>query len=302
MPTPRSPTDRSTHRRDTAATPPAHAALGFGLGLRPAHYADLLCDDPHPVGLDWLEVLSENYLVAGGRPLHMLDRLRERYPMTLHGVSLNIGGTAALDREYLRTLKRLATRIDARLISDHLCWTGHAGVNLHDLLPLPYTEEALRHVIARVREVQDVLGRQLMLENVSSYLTYAASTMSEWEFLREVAIGADCLILLDVNNVFVSAHNHGFDAQTYLDALPRERVAQFHLAGHSRQGRFLIDTHDAPVPPAVWALYTQAVRRFGVRATLIERDDAIPPLGELLAELREARAHAARAATQERAA
>lgn len=232
----------------------------------------------------------------------MLDRLCERYPVTLHGVSLNIGGTTPLDTEYLQSLKRLAARIDARLVSDHLCWTGHGGINLHDLLPLPYTEEALRHVIARVRTVQDILGRQIMLENVSSYLTYAASSMHEWEFLREIAIGADCLILLDVNNVYVSAHNHGFEPRTYLDALPHDRVAQFHLAGHSHQGRFLIDTHDAPVPPAVWALYTEAVRRFGARPTLIERDDAIPPLSELLAELRQARTYAARASTRERAA
>lgn len=262
----------------------------------------MLAGDLRPTGLDWLEVLSENYLVGGGRPLYMLDRLRERYPMTLHGVSLNIGGTAPLDTDYLQSLKRLAARIDARSISDHLCWTGHGGVNLHDLLPLPYTDEALRHVVARVRQAQDVLGRQIMLENVSSYLTYTASCMSEWEFLREVAIGADCLVLLDVNNVYVSAHNHGFAAKTYLDALPRERVAQFHLAGHSRQGRFLIDTHDAPVPPPVWALYREAVQRFGARPTLIERDDAIPPLPELLAELRQARAYATRAATQGRAA
>lgn len=276
--------------------------MGFGLGLRPAHYTDLLAGDLHPPGLDWLEVLSENYLVAGGRPLHMLDRLRERYPMTLHGVSLNIGGTAPLDTEYLQSLKRLADRIDARWVSDHLCWTGHDGINLHDLLPLPYTEEALAHVIARVRQVQDILGRPIMLENVSSYLTYAVSSMREWEFLHDVALGADCFILLDVNNVYVSAHNHGFDAQTYLDALPRDRVAQFHLAGHSRQGRFLIDTHDAPVPAPVWALYTQAVERFGARPTSIERDDAIPPLGDLLAELQQARIYTARASTHERAA
>jgi len=281
---------------------PPHAGLGFGLGLRPRHYTELLAGDLRPAGLDWLEVLSENYLVAGGRPLYMLDRLRERYPMTLHGVSLNIGGTAPLDTQYLQSLKRLAQRVDARLISDHLCWTGHGGINLHDLLPLPYTEEALRHVITRVRQTQDILGRQIMLENVSSYLTYAASSMDEWTFLREVALGADSLILLDVNNVYVSAHNHGFAAHTYLDALPVERVAQFHLAGHSRQGRFLIDTHDAPVPPAVWALYGEAVRRFGPRPTLIERDDAIPPLAELLPELRQARTSAERAATQERAA
>lgn len=276
--------------------------MGFGLGLRPAHYTDLLAGDLRPPGLDWLEVLSENYLVAGGRPLHMLDRLRERYPMTLHGVSLNIGGAAPLDTEYLQSLKRLADRIDAHWVSDHLCWTGHDGVNLHDLLPLPYTDEALAHVIARVRQVQDILGRPIMLENVSSYLTYAMSSMREWEFLRDVALGADCFILLDVNNVYVSAHNHGFDPQTYLDALPRDRVAQFHVAGHSRQGRFLIDTHDAPVPAPVWALYTQAVERFGARPASIERDDAIPPLGDLLAELQQARMYTARASTRERAA
>ena len=222
--------------------------------------------------------------------------------MTLHGVSLNIGGAAPLDTEYLQSLKRLADRIDAHWVSDHLCWTGHDGVNLHDLLPLPYTDEALAHVIARVRQVQDILGRPIMLENVSSYLTYAMSSMREWEFLRDVALGADCFILLDVNNVYVSAHNHGFDPQTYLDALPRDRVAQFHVAGHSRQGRFLSDTHDAPVPAPVWALYTQAVERFGARPASIERDDAIPPLGDLLAELQQARMYTARASTRERAA
>ncbi|GAC1620363.1 MAG: DUF692 domain-containing protein [Nevskia sp.] len=261
--------------------------LGFGLGLRVQHYEEILQSDP---AIDWLEILSENYLIPGGRPLHYLGRFRDRYPLVMHGVSLSIGSTDALDRGYLKQLKSLADFVQPAWVSDHLCWTGAAGSNLHDLMPLPYTEEAIRHVADRVRQVQDALGRRLLLENVSSYVAYRHSTMPEWEFLAAVAAAADCLILLDINNVYVSGHNHGFDPRRYLDRMPLDRVQQFHLAGHDHQGALIIDTHDAPVPEPVWALYEHAVRRFGAVSTMIERDDRIPPLAELLAELDRARA------------
>ena len=260
--------------------------LGFGLGLRTAHYEAILETKPD---LDWLEVISENYLVPGGRPLANLTRIRQDYPMVMHGVSLSIGSSDALNYEYLRDLKHLAQRIEPAWISDHLCWTGIAGKNLHDLMPLPYTEEALAQVAARVREVQDFLGRQILLENVSSYVSFAQSTMSEWEFLRAVAEQADCHILLDINNIFVSAFNHGFDPCAYLDGIPVERVRQFHLAGHENRGDLIIDTHDAPVIDPVWDLYAKALQRFGPVSTMIERDEHIPPLPELLLELNHAR-------------
>jgi uncharacterized protein (UPF0276 family) len=272
-------------------TPRIQPSLGFGLGLRPEHYETILNESP-PV--DWFEILTENYLVPGGKPLHYLNRIRERYPLAMHGVSLSIGSSAPLDLEYLRQLKALAQRVEPAWISDHLCWTGIAGANLHDLMPLPHTEEALRHVIERVQRVQDVLGRRLVLENVSSYVSFRNSTLSEWEFLAAVAEGADCLILLDVNNVYVSSVNHGFDAQAYLAGVPRDRVQQFHLAGHQTRDAYLIDTHDHPVPDPVWELYLAAVRRFGEVTTMIERDANIPPLGELLQELNQARVLAAR--------
>src|SRR5580700_6008879 len=262
------------------------SCLGFGLGLRAEHYEAVLQDRPR---IDWFEVLSENYLVPGGKPLHYLDRIRERYPMVMHGVSLSIGGTDPVDLEYLRMVRALAARIEPHWISDHLCWTGVDGRNLHDLLPLPYTEEALRSVAARVGQVQDALGRQILLENVSSYLTFHASEMSEWEFLREVAQRADCAILLDINNIYVSSVNHGFDPLTYLQAIPADRVRQFHLAGHSDLGGHLIDTHDHPIVEPVWDLYCAAVARFGAVPTMIERDDNIPDLSELVAELQIAR-------------
>ncbi|HKE44881.1 MAG TPA: DUF692 domain-containing protein [Steroidobacteraceae bacterium] len=265
---------------------PLQSALGFGLGLRTEHYEALLAE---PVRVDWLEALTENYLVPGGKPLHFLARLRERFPIALHGVALSIGGTDALDREYLAQVKALAARFEAAWISDHLCWTGVAGRNTHDLLPLPYTEEALRHVVERVRVAQDILGCRLVLENVSSYLSFHTSTLSEHEFLRAVAEQADCLILLDVNNVYVSSVNHGFDPLAYLDAMPVNRVRQVHLAGHDDHGPCLVDTHDRTVPAAVWELYVQAVRRFGAVPTSIERDANIPPLADLLAELDTAR-------------
>jgi uncharacterized protein (UPF0276 family) len=228
-------------------------------------------------------------MVPGGRPLHVLDRVRQRYPIAMHGVSLSIGSTDPLSIDYLRQLKALAQRIEPAWISDHLCWTGVGGHNLHDLLPLPYTEEAVAHVAERVGRVQDTLGRRILLENVSTYLEYRQSTMPEWEFLGAVAERADCGILLDVNNIFVSAFNHGFAAIDYVNAVPVERVHQFHLAGHSDRGTFLHDTHDHPVADAVWDLYAAAVRRFGDVSTLIEWDDRIPPFAALHAEAMHAR-------------
>jgi hypothetical protein len=262
------------------------SAPGFGLGLRTAHYEEIVATDP-PLG--WFEIITENYLVDGGRPLEWLDRIRADYPMVMHGVSLSIGGADPLDYDYLRRVKALAQRVQPMWISDHLCWTGLAGNNLHDLLPLPYTQEAVDHVVSRVHAVQDFLGRRILLENVSSYVEYRASTLSEWEFLSEVARVADCLILLDVNNIYVSAYNHGFDPQRYLAGVPAERVQQIHLAGHSNCGEFIIDTHDAPVIDPVWELYERAIRRLGPVPTMIERDDRIPPLADLLHELDRAR-------------
>ncbi|WP_233840865.1 DUF692 domain-containing protein [Dyella sp. 2HG41-7] len=260
--------------------------LGYGLGLRVEHYEALLAQ---PAQVQWLEVVSENYMVDGGLPLVWLDRFRERFPLVMHGVSMSIGSADPLDNDYLTRLAALAKRVEPAWVSDHLCWTGVAGVNLHDLMPLPYTEEALDHVVGRVKRVQDVLQRRILLENVSSYVSFAQSQLTEWEFLAEVAERADCLILLDINNVHVSAMNHGFSSLDYLRGIPVSCVQQFHLAGYEQGERLIIDTHDAPVSNAVWDLYIEAVRRFGRVSTMIERDDNFPPLSELLAELDHAR-------------
>ncbi|HEX7815729.1 DUF692 domain-containing protein [Dyella sp.] len=260
--------------------------LGFGLGLRVEHYETLLQDAGH---VEWLEIISENYMVPGGRPLAWLEKFRERFPLVMHGVSLSIGSTDPLDEGYLQRLAALARHIEPQWVSDHLCWTGAHGVNLHDLMPMPYTEEAIAHVVERVQRVQDALGRRILLENVSSYITYAQSQLTEWEFLAEIAERADCLILLDINNIHVSAHNHGFSPLDYLAGIPGKRVQQFHLAGHEHGDQLLIDTHDAPVIGPVWDLYEEAVRRFGPVSTMIERDDHIPPLAELMTELEHAR-------------
>ena len=261
-------------------------SLGFGLGLRAQHYREILDGNP---AVDWFEVISENYMVPGGQPLRMLDAIAERYPIVMHGVSLSIASTQPFDRGYLKGLKALADRVKPRWVSDHLCWTGVHGVNLHDLMPVPYTEEALDHVAGRISEVQEYLGRRLVIENVSSYIEYACSEMSEWDFVAEIARRADCWLLLDVNNVFVSGTNHTFDTNAFLEAIPAERVVQFHLAGHSEGQTCLIDTHDQPVCEAVWSLYAKALERFGPVSTMIERDDNIPPLSELLDELAQAR-------------
>ncbi len=260
--------------------------LGFGLGLRKEHYESILAERP---SVDWFEILTENYLVEGGKPLYYLDRIRADYPLVMHGVSLSIGSTDPIDCAYLSQLKALIERVEPVWVSDHLCWTGVDGINLHDLLPLPYTEETLQHVVARVCQVQEFLGRRLLLENVSSYISYAHSELAEWDFLREVAERADCLILLDINNIYVSARNHGFDPLAYLQAIPSLRVLQFHLAGHSDLGDLVIDTHDQPVCDQVWGLFQAAAQRFGPVSTMIERDDRIPPLADLLAELDQAR-------------
>jgi len=267
-------------------------ALGYGVGLRPPHYGHVLETRPT---VDWFEVISENFLVAGGRPLDVLTRVRADYPIVLHGVSLSIGSVDPLDRDYLARLRALAERIEPAWISDHLCWSGVGGHMVHDLLPLPYSEEALAHVAERVARVQDALRRRIALENVSSYLRFGESALSEWDFLAALAARADCAILLDVNNVYVSAFNHRFDVGDYLSGVPVERVAQFHLAGHSDHGTHLLDTHDHPVCDEVWALYARAVQRFGTLPTLIEWDDHIPAFDTLHAEARRACAVAARA-------
>ena len=265
---------------------------GFGLGLRTEHYRDFV---DAPQDADWLEIISENYLVDGGKPLHFLDRIRRDYPMVMHGVSLSIGGSDPLDRDYLRRLKALVQRVEPAWVSDHLCWTGHEQLNLHDLLPMPYTEEALAHLAPRVAQVQDWLGRSFLLENVSSYVRYRASEMSEWEFLSELVARTGCELLLDVNNIYVSSVNHCFDPHQFIDAMPIAAVRQIHLAGHEDHGDYVIDTHDHPICDAVWDLYAYAVRRFGEVPTMIERDDHIPPLPTLIDELNAARSVAANA-------
>ncbi|NQV83659.1 MAG: DUF692 domain-containing protein [Rhodospirillales bacterium] len=269
---------------------PTKDFLGFGLGLRPPHYEDIINDPTGPAArVDWFEILSENYLVPGGKPIYYLDRIRERYPLVMHGVSLSIGSVDPLDQDYLKDLKNLAERVQPEWISDHLCWTGFQGVNSHDLLPLPYTEESLAHVIDRVKTVQDFLGRQILLENPSSYVGFTDSSIPEYDFLAEIATRADCHILLDVNNIYVSAFNHEFDAQDYLAAIPVDRVRQIHLAGHSFEDTHIIDTHDREVIDPVWNLYANALRLFGPVPTMIERDADIPPLADLVNELDHAR-------------
>lgn len=260
--------------------------LGFGLGLRPDYYEEILTQQPD---LDWFEILSENYLVPGGKPLYYLDKIRQHYPMVMHGVSLSLGSSDPVDRNYLKQLKTLAARIEPVWISDHLCWTGVQGLNIHDLLPIPYTDEAISHIVSRIHQIQDFLGRPILIENVSSYLTYRQSEMTEWDFIVEIIRQAGCYILLDINNVYVSSFNHQFNPLDYINAMPAERVAQIHLAGHSNHGNYIIDTHDAPVIQPVWDLYAAAIQRFGRVSTMIERDDHMPPLAELLSEVNHAR-------------
>jgi len=260
--------------------------LGHGIGLRSKHYGRFLEERP-PV--DWVEAISENHLSPGGRPNAVLEKVRRDVPVVLHGVSLAVGSVDPPDARHLKALRALVRRIEPAYVSDHLCWGRHAGRYAHDLLPLPFTGEALRLVVERVVQVQDVLQRQILLENVSSYVQFKESTMTEWEFLGRAAEGADCGILLDVNNVYVNAKNHGFDPLAYLEGVPADRVGQFHLAGHSDKGSYLLDTHDAEVPDAVWDLYRAALRRFGRVPALVEWDDHIPPLEEVIAQSDRAR-------------
>jgi len=261
--------------------------LGHGIGLRAEHFPRVLDGTGRA---DWFEVISENYMIRGGRPLKILERARELAPIVLHGVSMNLGGVDPLRADYLRDLDALVRRFEPAWVSDHLCWGAIDGHYAHDLLPLPFTEEAVVHVAGRIRDVQDRLGRRILVENVSSYLTYEHSTLPEWVFLAAVAAEADCGILLDVNNIYVTAVNHGFDPMAYLCGVPIERVGQFHLAGHSDAGTHLVDTHDHPVALPVWNLYREAVRRFGRVSSLIERDDNIPAFEEIIAEADHARA------------
>lgn len=260
--------------------------LGFGLGLRPDHYIDILETQPD---VDWFELLTENYLVPGGKPLYYLDEICERYPVVMHGVSLSLGSTDPLDYDYLNQVKQLAERSNAHWISDHLCWTGIEQKNMHDLLPLPYTEEAIDHVADRIKAVQDYLQQPILIENVSSYVTYIDSAMTEWTFINEILDRADCYMLFDVNNIYVSGFNHNFDPVDFINGINAKRIGQIHLAGHSNYGDYIIDTHDQTIIDPVWQLYECSLQRFGAVSTMIERDDNIPPLSELITELQMAR-------------
>jgi len=259
---------------------------GFGLGLRKPHYAEFL---EHRIAVDFLEVISENFMVDGGRPRQILRDIRARYPVTLHGVSMSIGSADGLDGAYLTRLRALVDEIEPLFVSDHLSWSRIEGFNSHDLLPLPYTKEALHLVCANIDRAQEALGRAMLIENPSTYSDFGREDMTEWAFLDAMCARTGCGLLLDVNNVFVSASNHGFDPLVYLDGVPHDRVRQIHLAGHSQGEELLVDTHDQPVPASVWELYAHVLPRLGPVATLIERDDDIPPLHELLAELGTAR-------------
>jgi len=263
-----------------------HENLGLGVGLRTVHFAHIL---EHWPDVDWFEIISENFMDSRGRPRHVLNRIAERYPVVMHGVSMSIGSTDPLDFDYLRKLKALADEIQPRWISDHLCWTGVAGVNTHDLLPLPLNEKTLAHVIERIGIVQDFLERPLVLENPSSYVTFADSTMDEWQFITQMSEAADCGLLLDVNNVYVSTFNHDLDPEQFIRSLPHERIVQFHLAGHSNYVTHLIDTHDDHVIDPVWQLYELAHRLTGGVSTLLEWDAKIPPFEQLHAEVLKAR-------------
>lgn len=274
----------------------ARPFLGFGLGLRTDHYQYIIDNKP-PV--DWFEIISENYMVPGGKPLAHLDKIRQDYPIVMHGVSMSIGSTDALNLEYLKDLKQLMNRVEPQWVSDHLCWTAVDHINSHDLLPLPYNKSTIDHIVERIKQVQDILGRQMLIENLSSYVTYNNSEMPEWEFVNEIAKQADCFILLDINNIFVSANNHHFEAKEYVNGIDNDRVMQFHLAGHSYNGEMIIDTHDHDVCDPVWDLYEYALGRFGAVSTMIERDDNIPPFAELRQELTIAEKIAAKVLTAE---
>lgn len=259
-----------------------HKALGCGLGLRSPYYQEILSTHPD---VDFFEIISEDYMVDGGNPLYYLDKVRERYPIVMHGVSLSIAGTDPLNQQYLHALKKLIQRVQPAWVSDHCCWTGVDGKNMHDLIPVPYNQEALNHIASRILHVQDFLGQQIAIENVSSYVSFKNSEYTEWEFLAELCQKADCLLLLDVNNIYVNSVNHGFNPLDFIQGIPVERVQQFHLAGHTNKGDVILDTHDAPIIDEVWELFSVALKRFGKVSTLIERDDKFPPFAELLDEL-----------------
>jgi uncharacterized protein (UPF0276 family) len=263
-----------------------HPYLGFGLGLRSPHFQYILENEP---AVDWFEVISENFMDSKGWPKHVVQQVAERYPVVMHGVSMSIGSTDPLNIEYLKKLKKLAKELDAKWISDHLCWTGVLGKNTHDLLPLPLTEETLQHVVGRIKTVQDILERPLVLENPSSYLQFQQDTFTEWDFIAQMAEEADCGLLLDVNNVYVSSFNHQFDPMDYIRALPLKRVVQFHLAGHTNCGTHIIDTHDDEVVKPVWELYEKAIALTGEVSTLLEWDANIPSFNELHAEVLKAK-------------
>jgi uncharacterized protein len=269
--------------------------LGYGLGLRPDYYDVIL---EHKPEVDWFELLTENYLVPGGKPLYYLDQIRAHYPLVMHGVSLSLGSTDLIDTDYLKALKALSKRIEPIWISDHLCWTGIDGKNLHDLIPIPYTLDAISHIVGRINQVQDFLQRPILIENVSSYLNYVQSEMTEWEFIAEIVKQSGCFILLDVNNVYVSSVNHQFNPLDFIHALPKARVAQIHLAGHADHGHYIIDTHDAPIIEAVWSLYAATISFMGEVSTMIERDDNMPDFNELFAEMKKAKEIAQRVVYQ----
>lgn len=260
--------------------------LGFGLGLRAPHFKTILETKP---SVDWFEIISEDYMIPGGNPRYYLEKIRQDYPIVMHGVSMSLGSTDPLDKNYLQQLKALIDWVKPAWVSDHICWSGFNHIQMHDLLPLPYTEEAARHLASRIREVQDFLGQQILVENISSYADYKQSEMTEYEFITSVVTQADCLILLDVNNIYVNHYNHGIDPLAFLAGVPADRVQQIHLAGHQNYETHVVDTHDHPIIDPVWDLYARAVETFGAVSTMIERDDHIPPLEELLIELNQAR-------------
>jgi len=263
-------------------------ALGHGIGLRTDHYSEVLDGQP---SVDWFEVITENFLVKGGNPRRVLREVRGRWPVAFHGVSMSLGGPDELDSDHLDAIATLAHEIEPAWISDHLCWSGYRRHRAHDLWPTPFTEEVINHFVGRIQQVQDRLKRRILVENVSSYIQFKSSALSEWQFVSEVVTRADCGLLLDVNNVYVNARNHGFDPVKYIDGLPAERIGQIHLAGHQDHGTHLLDTHDQPVLDPVWALYERVLRRCGRPVpTLVEWDDRLPPLGIVVAEAEKARA------------
>lgn len=267
-----------------------HKSLGCGLGLRSVYYQEILSTSP---AVDFFEIISEDYMIEGGNPLYFLDKIREKYPIVMHGVSMSIAGTDKLDLNYLNQLKILINRVNPAWVSDHCCWTGVDGKNMHDLLPVPYTQEAVDHIAARIHKVQEFLGQKIAIENVSSYVSFKSSEFTEWEFLTALTQKTDCLLLLDINNVYVNSFNHQFDPVDFINGVPIDKVQQFHLAGHTNRGDVIIDTHDAEIIDPVWKLFEVAVKRFGKVSTLIERDDKFPPFSELLAELALARKYVA---------